>query len=125
MRELTPLVLVILRLVTPTAVGTLDVLLVKFVSTTPAGSVMLAVFVTPPICVALFATAVTTIVNELPAPELILPPRAIALPVPLVGLQAATPLAVQIQDTVEKLVGTVSMTCNAVTLLGPLLVTLI
>lgn len=46
-----------LRLVTPAAVGTLDVLLVKLVSVTPNGSVMLAVLVTPPIGVALLATA--------------------------------------------------------------------
>ena len=114
-----------LKLVTPTAVGTLDVLLVKLVSVTPNDSVMLEVLVTPPIGIALLATAVTKIVSELPAPELTLPPKAMALPVPLVGLQDAVSEAVQTHDTVEKLVGTVSMICKAVTLFGPLLVTLI
>ena len=54
-----------------------------------------------------------------------LPTRAIELPVPLVALHDAVPLAVHVHVTVEKLDGTVSAIAIPVALLVPLLATVI
>src|SRR5438477_475121 len=119
-----PSVLVMARSETREAVSvSVALLLLVLGSVVPAGAVTVAVFTRLPVAAGL-AVPVTVKTTELPAPAAMLTVALRLLPKPLPPLVTeAVPVVLEVHVTPVRLAGRVSATVAPMTLLGPLLVT--
>ena len=102
--------------------GTVELLLPGVGSVAPAGTATMAVFALIVVGVTAGAVPDTTKVTELPAPAA-MSTVAATFPFPLAAPQLALPALTQVQVTPAKSAGTVSVTDDAASAEGPLLVT--
>src|SRR5579862_2778950 len=100
-------------------------LLAGFGSVTPAGTATVAVLTRLPVAVE-GAVPITVKITELPAPAATFRVAARLLPDPVApAVTVAVPVVLEVQVTPVSVAGTLSATVAAVTLLRPLLVTVI